>query len=41
MEDSLPVIVGAVLLVMGAAFAFTIGIVSGRDEDDREHSAGS
>jgi len=38
--ESLPLIAGAVLLVIGSAFAFTIGTVSNRDEDTREHHAG-
>lgn len=39
--DAFPMIVGAVLLVAGTAFALTIGMMSSRDEDDREHLAGS
>lgn len=39
--DALPMIAGAVLLIAGTAFAFAIGMMSGRDEEDREHLAGS
>ena len=39
--DALPVIAGAVLLTAGTLFAITIGVMSGRDEDEREHLAGS
>jgi len=39
--DMLSLIAGAVLLTLGTAFAITIGTVSGRDEHDREHRAGS
>ncbi len=39
--DVLPMIAGAVLLAAGTIFAITIGMMSGKDEDDREHLAGS
>ena len=38
--DALPVIVGAVLLTVGTAFAFAIGFISNNDEDTRERMAG-
>ena len=39
--ETLPLIVGAVLLIAGTAFAITIGTMSARDEEEREHIAGS
>ena len=39
--DALPMIAGAVLLTVGTVFALMIGMMSGRDEENREHLAGS
>ena len=39
--EALPMIAGAVLLTAGTIFALTIGMASGRDEENREHLAGS
>jgi len=39
--DVLPIVAGAVLLTAGTIFAFAIGMTSGRDEEEREHIAGS
>lgn len=39
--DAFPFIVGGVLLVIGAAFALTIGLVSSKNDEEREHQAGA
>jgi hypothetical protein len=39
--DVFPLIAGGALLVIGAAFALTIGLVSSKNDEEREHQAGS
>lgn len=39
--DVLPIAAGVALLVAGTIFALMIGMMSNRDEDEREHLAGS
>ena len=38
--DALPLIVGAVLLAAGTAFALAIGMISNNDDETRERMSG-